>query len=77
MSKYHFLRCFRDYFGMTPHRYWQNHRLSKARQALETGMSISDAAYTFGFNDLSYFNRCFKPVFGMTPYQFQRSLHTL
>ena len=74
MSKYHFLRCFRDYFGMTPHRYWQTHRLNKARKAIELGMPIADVVYTFGFSDLSYFNRCFKPVFGMTPYQFRRDL---
>ncbi|MDB4837200.1 AraC family transcriptional regulator [Marinomonas sp.] len=74
MSKYHFLRRFRDYFGMTPHKYWQSYRLSKARQAIESGISIADVVYIFGFNDVSYFNRCFKPVFGMTPYQFRRGL---
>lgn len=74
MSKYHLLRCFKAYFGMTPHKYWQSHRLNKARKAIELGMPIADVVYTFGFNDLSYFNRCFKPVFGMTPYQFRRDL---
>ncbi|MEL0612409.1 AraC family transcriptional regulator [Marinomonas arenicola] len=74
LSKYHLLRRFRDYFGMTPHKYWQNCRLNKAKRAIELGMPIADVVYTFGFTDLSYFNRCFKPVFGMTPLQFRRHI---
>lgn len=74
MSKYHLLRCFRDYFGMTPHQYWQNYRINRAKEALELGMPLADVAFTFGFTDLSYFNRRFKPMFGLTPYQFRRTL---
>ena len=74
MSKYHLLRCFRDYFGMTPHQYWQNYRINRAKEALELGMPLVDVAFTFGFSDLSYFNRRFKPMFGLTPYQFRRTL---
>ncbi|QUX97553.1 AraC family transcriptional regulator [Marinomonas sp. CT5] len=74
MSKYHLLRCFRDYFGMTPHQYWQNYRINRAREALELGMPLADVAFAFGFTDLSYFNRRFKPMFGLTPYQFRRTL---
>ncbi|MBD5772432.1 AraC family transcriptional regulator [Marinomonas colpomeniae] len=74
ISKYHLLRRFRDYFGMTPHQYWQNYRINRAKEALELGMSLADVAFTFGFSDLSYFNRRFKPVFGLTPYQFRRNL---
>lgn len=72
MSKYHLLRCFKEYFGMTPHQYWQNHRMNRVKDALELGMPLADVAFTFGFMDLSYLNRRFKPVFGVTPYQFRR-----
>jgi AraC-like DNA-binding protein len=74
LSKYHFLRRFKAYAGMTPHQYWLNCRINRARQALHRGMSLSDVVYTLGFNDLSHFNRRFKPVFGMTPHQYQRLL---
>ncbi|MFM2486153.1 helix-turn-helix domain-containing protein [Celerinatantimonas yamalensis] len=77
LSKYHLLRCFRAYFGMTPHQYWQNYRVNRAKEALKQGMPLADVAFTFGFTDLSYFNRRFKPMFGLTPYQFRRTLlHT-
>ncbi|RNF71347.1 AraC family transcriptional regulator [Marinomonas rhizomae] len=74
MSKYHLLRCFRDYFGMTPHQYWQNYRINRAKEALSMGMPLTDVALTFGFSDVSYFNRRFKPMFGLTPHQFRRTL---
>ncbi|GAB3487551.1 AraC family transcriptional regulator [Marinomonas epiphytica] len=74
MSKFHLLRRFKTYFGMTPYKYWQNQRLNKAKKALDLGMAPNDVAFTLGFNDLSHFNRNFKPVFGMTPYQYSQLL---
>ena len=72
MSKFHFLRRFKDYFGMTPHQYWLNYRINRAKDALEAGMPLADIVFDHGFNDLSHLNRRFKPVYGKTPYQFQR-----
>lgn len=77
MSKFHFLRRFKDYFGMTPHQYWLNYRINRVRESLAIGMSLADVVYTFGFNDLSHLNRRFKPAFGMTPYQYQRAIQRL
>ncbi|MGY0580291.1 MAG: helix-turn-helix domain-containing protein [Paraglaciecola chathamensis] len=74
MSKYHFLRRFKDYFGMTPHQYWLNYRINRVRESLQGGLPLADVVFAFGFTDLSHLNRRFKPAFGMTPYQFQRSL---
>lgn len=72
MSKYHFLRRFKDYFGMTPHQYWLNYRINRAKDALEAGVPLADIVFDYGFNDLSHLNRRFKPAYGKTPYQFQR-----
>lgn len=72
MSKFHFLRRFKDYFGMTPHQYWLNYRINRAKDALEAGTPLADIVFDYGFNDLSHFNRRFKPAYGKTPYQFQR-----
>ncbi len=72
MSKYHFLRRFKDYFGMTPHQYWLNYRINRAKEALEAGVPLADIVFDYGFNDLSHLNRRFKPAYGKTPYQFQR-----
>ncbi|OZG70210.1 AraC family transcriptional regulator [Hahella sp. CCB-MM4] len=71
LSKYHFLRLFRQQFGITPHQYILNCRINEARRALESGQPPDDVAYDFGFSDVSHFNRRFKPIYGMTPHQYQ------
>ncbi|MCV6591002.1 MAG: AraC family transcriptional regulator [Marinobacterium sp.] len=75
LSKYHFLRLFRQQFGMTPHQYIINCRVSRAREALEAGMALNDVVYRYGFTDLSHLNRRFKPIYGMTPRQYQQQLY--
>lgn len=72
LSKYHFLRMFRQQFGITPHQYIFNCRINQARLALEAGSALDDVVFEHGFSDLSHFNRRFKPIFGMTPRQYQK-----
>ena len=72
LSKYHFLRLFRQQFGMTPHQYVLNCRINRAREALAAGARLDDVVHDFGFADLSHLNRRFKPVFGMTPRQYRQ-----
>ncbi len=72
MSKYHFIRLFREQFGITPHQYVLNCRINQAIQALEQGSDITDVALRLGFADYSHLNRKFKRIFGMTPKQYQR-----
>lgn len=76
LSKYHFLRMFRQQFGLSPHQYILNQRINRAREALIAGRRLEDVVFDFGFTDLSHFNRRFKPIFGMTPKQFQRQFLT-
>ncbi|WP_434362778.1 AraC family transcriptional regulator [Parasalinivibrio latis] len=72
ISKYHYLRLFRQQFGITPHQYILNCRINRAKEALENGADIDDVAFDYGFSDLSHFNRRFKPIYGMTPKQYQQ-----
>ncbi|WP_111413545.1 AraC family transcriptional regulator [Billgrantia lactosivorans] len=74
LSKYHFLRLFRQQFGITPHQYVLSCRVNAARSALEAGEAPSEVAFRYGFTDLSHFNRRFKRIYGKTPYQYQRSV---
>lgn len=74
LSKYHFLRLFRQHYGITPHQYVINCRINAARAALEKGALLNEAALRYGFADLSHFNRRFKRIYGMTPHQYQRDI---
>jgi AraC-like DNA-binding protein len=42
------------------------------RDPNQRALNISEVAYRWGFNDLSYFNRAFRAQFGMTPGDWRR-----
>lgn len=67
MSKYHFLRKFKDITGVTAHTFITNKRLIKACEMLKSGESITQAYQTCGFSDYSAFLRNFKKTFGVSP----------
>jgi AraC family transcriptional regulator, positive regulator of tynA and feaB len=52
-------------------------RLERCRQALEdpvqSGRSVSEIAFGWGFSDLTHFGRCFKKAYGMSPTDYQLS----
>lgn len=67
MSKYHFLRCFKEETGMTVHEFINNKRLMKAMEMLKNNCPLSDTWQESGFNDYTTFLRNFKKVFGVSP----------
>jgi len=71
ISKYHFLRLFKQKTHFSPHEYLMNRRLEKAKQSLQKGESIINTAYSCGFNDQSHLHRRFKSTMGMTPKNYQ------
>jgi len=71
ISKYHFLRLFKQKTHFSPHEYLMNRRLEKAKQSLQKGESIINSAYSCGFNDQSHLHRRFKATMGMTPKNYQ------
>ena len=71
MSKYHFLRKFKDLTGVTAHAYVMNKRLIRACELLQKGESITDVYLATGFGDYSVFLRNFKNAFGMSPREYR------
>lgn len=67
MSPFRFARVFRDLNGVSPHQYLLRVRLARARELLQTGMSVTDTCYAAGFNNLSHFIRSFRRCFGVKP----------
>lgn len=58
----------------TPNQMIRSVRLHKAKEfLLGKHFGISEAAYSTGFNSLSYFTKCFKKEFGMAPSEMMKN----
>lgn len=71
MSKYHFLRKFKELTGVTVHAYLIDKRLIKACSELKDGSSIEQAYQRAGFADYSSFLRNFKNTYGVSPKKYK------
>ena len=68
LSRYHFLRAFRQIVGMTPHRYVQALRLRRATVLLERSTtSISEISMEVGFASVAAFSTFFAKHRAVSP----------
>ncbi|MEM9918622.1 MAG: AraC family transcriptional regulator [Bacteroidota bacterium] len=72
-SKYHLIRVFKRYHGITPRQYLINKRIEKAKKNLESGKSVSETCYTVGFGSINSFSNLFKVKTGMSPSVYRRA----
>lgn len=71
-SASHFMKFFKQTFGLPFTAYLNSYRLTMAsRLLLASEDSILTVALESGFENLSYFNRRFKEKFGITPREFR------
>lgn len=67
LSKYHYLRTFKEVFHCTPQQMIAKCRLEKAKSlVLSTNMSLSDIAISVGFSELAAFSRFFNRTMGIS-----------
>lgn len=73
ISRYHFLRLFRETYGKTPYRFLIEKRLEAAKAKLgENDSSIREISAEAGFVSPSAFARAFKREAGSSPSQWRR-----
>ncbi len=72
ISKYHLIRTFKKYEGITPHKYLLNLKIEYAKELLSKNMPISFVALEVGLNDQSHLNRIFKQYFACTPKEYKK-----
>jgi len=82
VSEAHFARCFKEAFGVPPHRYLLTRRIERATALLrDTDQPIIDIAFQTGWRSLGTFGRTFRDVTGESPGDFrsraQSAEHTL
>lgn len=68
LSRFHLLRQFKGYFGVTPHQYLTQRRLEEAERLLRlTDRTVTDICKAVGFEDKSSFISLFRRIYGRTP----------
>jgi AraC-like DNA-binding protein len=73
LSRYHFLRLFRDTFETTPHQYLFQRRIEKAKELLRLrSLSVTDVCFEVGFQSLGSFSSLFRKCVGHAPVNFRR-----
>ena len=78
LSRFHFCRLFHLEAGVSLRAYLHNLRVNRAKVLLaDRGLTVTEVAYTVGFNDLSHFDRTFCRMVGRSPTEYRRSLTTL
>ena len=71
ISKFHFIRKFKQEVGLTPHKFQIQNQIRKAQRLLENDCSIAETAVAVGFFDQSHFTKHFKNVVGLTPAEYR------
>ncbi|MDU2065218.1 MAG: AraC family transcriptional regulator [Sporomusaceae bacterium] len=74
LSKYHFMRKFKEQTGYSPHHYITQKRLICANQWIDAGEPLLSAALNSGFSDYSTFIRSFKKAYGLAPKKYYNRL---
>ena len=75
LSKYHFIRLFKEAFGQTPRQYLIARRLERASSLLiNSSKTFHEICQEVGLKDSSSFGRLFKRSFGATPHIY-RQMH--
>src|SRR5712692_5165450 len=73
LSRYHFLRLFRDAFETTPHQYLIQRRIEKAKELLRSRqLSVTDVCFEVGFQSLGSFSTLFHRCVGNTPVDYRK-----
>ena len=71
VSKFHFIRLFKKYYGRTPNQYLQEVRIENAKMLLRKRKNIDDVCSVIGFTSKTSFISLFKKMTGTTPLAYQ------
>jgi AraC-like DNA-binding protein len=76
MSKFHFLRSFRDHTEITPARYLTAVRIQAAKHLLhQTNLGVIDISNEVGYGSLGTFTTRFSECVGLSPMRYRRMVN--
>lgn len=70
LSKYHFIRLFKELYGVTPHRYYTFKRMNNIYELLgnvNNQYSLNEIVFDYGFTNYSIFYKQFRSIFKCAP----------
>lgn len=75
LSRFHFVRAFKQSTGQSPYQYLLFRRAAHAKKMLtETQLPIAVIASASGFRSATQLNRTFRKIFGMSPSELRRKV---
>ncbi len=72
ISKFHLIRLFKKYYGLTPRQYLINVRIEKSKALLQKRVSVTETCFAVGFTSLGSFSVLFKTRTGKAPAQYRK-----
>jgi len=73
MSKFHLIRVFKEYVGVTPIQFLQSVTLNYAKEHLKESKSILDSSLDIGLSSPSRLHDLFVNIIGVTPKEYKES----
>lgn len=77
VDRFRLTRAFKAAYGLAPHAYLVQLRLSKARRMLASGLQPAAVAMELGFADQSHLGRWFVRAYGLTPAMYRKRCSNL
>lgn len=71
MSKYHFIRTFKGYVGLTPKQFMHSLTLNRAKTHVKNSKSILDSSLDIGLSSPSRLHELFVNIMGVTPKEYR------
>lgn len=75
LSKFQFIRLFKDHTEISPYQYFLNCKIERAKQLIEKNGDIYSAVAECGFVDLTHLNKHFKSVYGTTAFEYMSHIN--
>lgn len=74
ISVVHLRNCFIKTYALSPVKYINSLKLTRAKELLESGLyMVGDVCFLSGYNDESYFSREFKKAFNKSPREYAKA----